>query len=233
MANNNLKIQQLPFEVLQQIFIFSSNPAFASVSRLFHYIANSQTSVKTQWLLNKFNHDCPKALYRGLKWRFFNKNILYQLDSFYYQSKCKRGETLDKVIPYKGRPIPQWFFSVPDPNNVYYELVKILLDRGASPNEPDGYPIIKSAQLGRLKMAELLLSFGAKADIKDNMALTVASKSNDFDMVKLLLNNEDVKADSNALKVAVEKKNWKMAEFLMSKGASPTPEVVEAFEKNK
>ncbi|GES86054.1 hypothetical protein GLOIN_2v1508861 [Rhizophagus clarus] len=190
MANNNLNIQQLPFEVLQQIFIFSSNPAFASVSRLFHYIANSQTSVKTQWLLHKFNHDCSKALYRGLKWRFFNKNILYQLDSIYYQTKCKKdekGETSDKdkvisdkdkvipdkdkIIPYKDRPIPQWFFSVSDPNNVYYELVKILLDRGASPNEPDGYPIIKSAQLGRLKMAELLISFDAKADIKDNMAL--------------------------------------------------------------
>ncbi|RIA99255.1 hypothetical protein C1645_747729 [Glomus cerebriforme] len=232
MSHNKFNIQQLPLEVLQQIFIFSCNPAFASVSRLFHYIANSQTSVKTQWLLHKFNHDCPKALYRGLKWRFFNKNILSQLDLIYYQSKVKIGETSDGVIPYKDRPIPLWFFSVSDPNDIYYELVKILLNRGASPNEPDGYPIIKSAQLGRLKMAKLLISFGAKADTKDNMALIVASKSNDFEMVKLLLDS-DVKADSNALKVAVEKKHWKMAEFLMSKGAIPTQEVVEAFEKNK
>jgi len=234
MTHNKFNIQQLPFEVLQQIFIFSSNPAFASVSRLFHYIANSQTSVKTQWLLHKFNNDCPKALYRGLKWRFFNKNILNQLDSIYYQSKLKAGETsdkADKVIPYKERAIPQWFFNVSDPNDTYYELVKILLERGASPNEPDGYPIIKSAQLGRLEMARLLLSFEAKADIKDNMALIVTAKSNNFEMVNLLL--EKVKPDSNALKVAVEKKNWKMAELLMTNGATPTPDVVEAFEKNK
>ncbi|GBC08318.1 hypothetical protein RclHR1_08020001 [Rhizophagus clarus] len=205
LANDNLNIQQLPLKVLQQIFIFSSNPAFASVSRLFHYTANSQIDVK----LNGF-----------------------YIDSIYYQSKCKRGETSDGVIPYKDRLIPNYFFSVPDPNDVYYELVKILLNRGASPNEPDGYPIIKSAQLGRLKMVELLIFFGAKVEIKDNMTLILASKSNDFDMVKLLLNN-NIRADSNALKAAVEKKNWRMAEFLMSKGAVPTPEVVRIFEENK
>ncbi|GET03533.1 hypothetical protein GLOIN_2v1508861 [Rhizophagus clarus] len=81
-------------------------------------------------------------------------------------------------------------------------------------------------------MVELLIFFGAKVEIKDNMTLILASKSNDFDMVKLLLNN-NIRADSNALKAAVEKKNWRMAEFLMSKGAVPTPEVVRIFEENK
>ena len=118
MEDSKFNIQQLPFEVLQQIFIFSCNPAFASVSRLFHYIANSQTSVKTQWLLHKFNHDCPKALYRGLKWKFFNKDILLELDSIY----CQKSKSSDKVIPYKDRLISQWFFNVSDPNDKYYEI---------------------------------------------------------------------------------------------------------------
>ena len=52
-------------------------------------------------------------------------------------------------------------------------------------------------------------------------------------LVGLRLLEKGVKPDSNALKVAVEKKHWKMAELLMNNGATPTPDVVEAFEKNK
>jgi len=192
--------------------------------------------VKTQWLLHKFNYDYPKALYRGLKWRFFNKTILYQLDSIYYQSKLKKGEPCSdeviQVIPCRDRAIPQWFFSVPDPNDTHFDMVKILLERGASPNESDGYPIIKSAQLGRLKMARLLLSFNANPGIKDNMALKLTAKKNNFEMVNLLI-ERGAKPDSETLKIVVERKHWKMAELLMLHGASPTAEVLAAFEKNK
>lgn len=236
MSHNKFNIQHLPYEVLQQIFILSGNPTFAFVSRLFHNIATSQTSVKTQWLLHKFNYDYTKALYRGLKWRFFNKTILNQLDSFYYLSKLKRGENSSdeviQVIPCKDRTIPQWFFSVPDPKGTYYELVKILLERGASPNESDGYPIIKSAQLGRIKMARLLLTFNAKPGIKDNMALKVSAKESDFDMVNLLI-ERGAKPDSDTLRIAVERKHWNMAQLLIKHGATPSPDVVAAFEKNK
>ncbi|CAI2177273.1 1389_t:CDS:1 [Funneliformis geosporum] len=236
LSHNKFNIQHLPYEVLQQIFILSSNPNFAFVSRLFHNIATSQTSVKTQWLLHKFNYDCTKALYRGLKWRFFNKTILNQLDSIYYQSKLKKGENSSdeviQVIPCKDRAIPQWFFSIPDPKGTYYEMVKILLERGASPNESDGYPIIKSAQLGRLKMAKLLLSFNANPGIKDNMALKVTAKDANIEMVNLLI-KRGAKPDSDTLRIAVERKHWHMAELLVSHGAPATPEVVAAFEKNK
>ncbi|CAG8519023.1 7842_t:CDS:1 [Scutellospora calospora] len=206
-------IERLPLEVLQYIFVLSKNPDLALVSRTFHHVATSQTSVKTQWLMRRYNNDCERALSRGLKWKFFNKDVLNQLDLLY--SRLNGQNT----IPYASRPIPQWFFKEPDPKDKIYNLARILLlERGASPNESNGYPIIQSARLGKIKMVKLLIEAGAKVDIQDNMALSVSVRQNNIEMATLLLKH-GAKPAKPILKNAIEKDFTEMIQLLIDNGA--------------
>ncbi|CAG8500618.1 5286_t:CDS:1 [Acaulospora morrowiae] len=226
MSNEN--IQRLPLEVLQYIFILSGNPHFPRVSQNFYKAANSQTSVKTQWLLCKYKNDYKKAFFRGLKWKFFNKEILNQLDNLYQQQSIRDG-----VIPpppeilCEGRPIPQWFFG--DSNDRLLELTEILLKRKASPNESEGYPIVKSVQIGNIRMVKLLIHYGAKVDIRDNLALSVGVGKGNLEMVKLLLDH-GAQPSSKTLKYAVEKGFGEIFELLKCYGAIEDLSVVNAFE---
>ncbi|CAG8663471.1 13198_t:CDS:1 [Cetraspora pellucida] len=216
-------IERLPFEVLQYIFVLAKNPDLALVSRTFHHVSTSQTSVKTQWLMRRYNNDCERALSRGLKWKFFNKDVLNQLDLLYSRLNGQN------VIPYANRPIPQWFFKEPDPTGRIYNLAKILLlERGASPNESNGYPIIQSARLGKIEMVKLLIEAGAKVDIQDNMALSVSVRQNNIEMVRLLLKH-GAKPAKTILKNAIEKNYIEIAQLLMEYGAEQDVGTVNAF----
>ncbi|CAG8532092.1 11589_t:CDS:1 [Diversispora eburnea] len=242
MSQYDLNIQRLPLEVLQHIFILSSNPSFPLVSRNFHKAANSQASVKTQWLLHYFQGKCKSALQGGLKWRFFNKEILNQLDNIYYQQNLKIYEKMvgsyitkvipqpEKIIPYENRIIPQRFFSSPDPDGRLIELTKILLDRGASPNEPQGYPIAKSVQRGNIKMAKLLIQYKAKIDAAENLALKLCVARNNLEMAKLLLDN-GARAEDSFLATAVKKGFWEMKKLLKDYGATENAETINAFQR--
>lgn len=235
MSQYDLNIQRLPLEVLQYIFILSSNPNFPLVSRNFHKAANSQASVKTQWLLYNFRGDCKKALYRGLKWRFFNKEILYQLDNFYHQQQQLQGrkkglppDKIERIIPYENRPIPQRFFNSSDPDGRLLELTKILLDRKASPNDPQGYPIIKSSQMGNIKMVKLLIRYKVRVDAEDNLALKISVERNNLEMTKLLLDN-GAKAKDSLLEVAAKRGLIDMYDLLKDYGATETVDTIIAF----
>ncbi|CAG8750976.1 35693_t:CDS:1 [Gigaspora margarita] len=216
-------IERLPFEVLQYIFVLAKNPDLALVSRTFHHVATSQTSVKTQWLMKRYNNDCERALSRGLKWKFFNKDVLNQLDLIYSRLNGQN------FIPYENRPIPQWFFKEPDPTGRIYNLAKILLlERHASPNESNGYPIIQSARLGRIEMVKLLIEAGAKVDIQDNMALAVSVRQNNIEMVKLLLKH-GAKPVKSILKNAIEKGFTEMVQLLLENGAEVDASIPSSF----
>ncbi|RHZ46569.1 hypothetical protein Glove_613g15 [Diversispora epigaea] len=241
MSQYDLNIQRLPLEVLQHIFILSSNPSFPLVSRNFYKAANSQASVKTQWLLHNFQGKCKNALQGGLKWRFFNKEILNQLDNLYYQQNLRKYEKIilfenrtlslpEKIIPYENRTIPQRFFSSPDPDGRLLELTKILLDRRASPNEPQGYPIAKSAQRGNIKMAKLLIHYKAKVDAAENLALKLSINHNNLEMAKLLLDN-GARAEDSFLVIAVRKGLWEMKQLLKDYGATENVETINAFQR--
>ncbi|CAG8529646.1 9547_t:CDS:2 [Acaulospora colombiana] len=232
MSTNAINIQLLPLEVLQYIFILSGNPHFPLVSQNFYKAANSQTSVKTQWLLCKFEGDCKKALHRGIKWKFFNKEILNQLDNLYHQQNpgCD-------VIPCENRSLPQWFFR--KENDQMLELTKIFLDRKVSPDMMNGYPIVQSARIGNIKMAKLLIHYGAKVEM---LALYVSVDRGNLEMVTLLLKHGCVQPDSKALEIAADRRaknenldkkaadNFgKIFELLKNYGAVENLRVVNAF----
>ncbi|CAG8438643.1 8715_t:CDS:1 [Ambispora leptoticha] len=227
-----LTIEKLPVEVLQQIFIFSSNHNFCLVSRTFYQVVTTQSSVKTYWLLHKYNYNYKQVLNRGLKWKFFNKDILLQLDHLYYQSQQSNSELAKPAtfIPYNERPIPSRLLSKPDPDGKAYELVKILLERGASPDEPQGYPLMKSASLGRLDMARLLLSYKANGSIcvNDYSPMVISVGKNNFDMVKLLV-EYGVKPDEKSLEISVKMNLREITQFLLDHGAVPNRNVIAAI----
>ncbi|CAG8493743.1 3840_t:CDS:1 [Paraglomus brasilianum] len=208
--HNSISVEQLPAEVLQQIFILSSNHHFPLVSRTFYNAANCQTSIKTAWLLHKYEYRHVLAFHRGLRRRFFNKDILFQLDAS-YQSELKATGELPKPLPFLKRPIPQHLFRAPDQK--YYELVKILLKRGGSPIAHNNYPIIKSAQLGCLDMVELLLQYDAKPDVKGNLALTFAVIGKNIKIVKRLI-DAGAPVDDNCMKIAEKNNHPEMISLL-------------------
>ncbi|CAG8453455.1 997_t:CDS:1 [Paraglomus occultum] len=208
--HNSTSIEQLPAEVLQQIFILSGNHHFPLVSWTFYNAANCQTSVKTAWLLHKYEYNHELAFYRGLRRRFFNKDILFQLDAS-YQLELKANGEQPKPLSFSKRPIPQSLFQVPDQKN--YELVKILLKRGGSSTDHNNYPIIKSAQLGCLDMVELLLQYKAKAAVKDNLALIYAVKGKNIKIVKRLI-EAGAPVDDDCMKTAERNNHPEMISLL-------------------
>ncbi|CAJ0873288.1 6315_t:CDS:2 [Entrophospora sp. SA101] len=237
--NSNKKnyLEHLPPEILQEIFILAGNPLLVLVSRMFYYdLSHSpQTNIiKTKWLLYKFDFDYKKSLYRGLRWKFFNKHILNQLDQMYSQSQSKlieKGVEIVKAIddninslilqesekkyndiigsigaqtlilpmlaPQTTSPIP----SSSTTDSEILELVEILLKRGASPNDPNSYPLTKSCQINNLDMVKLLLKYKADPTI---ISLQIAIKYNNEPLINLLIES-GIKIDNKLITFAESK----------------------------
>jgi hypothetical protein len=223
-TSRRITIEQLPLEILQEIFVLSENPDFAHTSRTFRTAASSRSSVKAQWLVNKYSGNYQFALRRGLRYRFFNKEILAQLDAMFYQSQLRqKKQDPQRVIPYERKSIQPRLFKTSDPDSACYELVKALLQRNASPDEPNGYPIVKSAQLGRLDMVKLLLEYRANAKTQGTLALMSCARRGHIEIAKLLLENE-VMPDALSLRIAHQRKDWAMVKLLSDYGATPDDE---------
>ncbi|CAO3634492.1 unnamed protein product [Cunninghamella echinulata] len=125
------------------------------------------------------------------------------------------------ALSYEKKKIPPYLFHNPNQQQSHFELIRLLLQRGASPNKPKGYPIIKSAQLGRKDLIELLIQHGADPSIRNNMALRACVARNNKELTLYFLDELHVKPDSETLKVAVQKELWDMVQLLMDHGAVP------------
>ncbi|KAL1924090.1 uncharacterized protein VTP21DRAFT_7125 [Calcarisporiella thermophila] len=219
-------ITSLPFEVLSFIFILSENPQLPYTCRLLYQVA-SHEHVRLEWLLQRYGPSPIKTFYKGVRWRFFNLKLLHYLDTRYQQENKTQ-----EVIPFKDRGIPRHFFSrigsdtESNKREAAEEMIRLLLDRGASPDKPSGYPLIKSAKLGRADLVKLLLDKGAQIDLRDNMALRVCALEPNWELVRLLI-DRGVKPDSLTLQVCVEKNMWDMVDLLIDHGAIPNMETLQ------
>ncbi|KAI8137485.1 hypothetical protein BJV82DRAFT_635054 [Fennellomyces sp. T-0311] len=196
-------INQLPFELLSEIFILSSNPKLAVVCPQLQHVSEN---TKIQWLLYRHDNDTVEALLEGLKFRFFNTSLLEKFDQYH-----------GSIIRLDKRMLPPQLFKYVD----RHELAIKLLNRGASPQKPRGYPIIKAAQIGSLHMVKTLVSFGADATAKNNMALRVCAARENRDMVLYFLKDLGIKPDSETLKHCVQNNMWDMVKLLVEHGAVP------------
>lgn len=202
----------LPFEIISSILILSMNPNLPIVCRtLFHQLYYCPEYVKLAFL--KMRHETLKSAFEhGVRFRFFNKHLLSSFD------RANGGP-----IPFTHKKLPARLFH-PTPAETLEErdaLISQLLERGASPDKPKGYPIIKSAQLGRLDMVKQLVQYGADPTLENNMALRVCASRNNKEMVSYFLDELKITPDSETLKACVKKNLWDMIHILVDHGAVP------------
>ncbi|KAI9363559.1 hypothetical protein BD770DRAFT_379882 [Pilaira anomala] len=204
---------KLPFEILSNIFILSSNPELAITSQFFfHQLYYSPDTVKIKFLQYKYGGTLDRTFEEAVKFPFFNLEMLHRLDMMH-----------GSQLSYKDHKIPARLF-LQDPMDTLSArdaIVLELLERGACPNRPKGYPLIKSAQLGRLDRVKILINFGADPTIRKNMALRVCAARNNKEMVLYFLDDLKVKPDSETLKACVQKNLWDMIQILVDHGAVP------------
>ncbi|KAI8377321.1 hypothetical protein BD560DRAFT_390770 [Blakeslea trispora] len=203
---------QLPYEILSSIFILSGNPQLPIACRFFYnHLYYAPNTTKLAFLLYRANKDPQKALEDGIKFAFFDMDLLTRFDR------------LIDTVSLKDKKIPARLF-LEEPKDTLQERDNIilgLLERGASPNRPKGFPLIKSAQLGRLDQVKRLINFGADPTIRNNMALRVCAARNNRVMVNYFLDELKVKPDSETLKACVQKNLWEMIQVLVDHGAVP------------
>ncbi|OBZ89326.1 hypothetical protein A0J61_02613 [Choanephora cucurbitarum] len=203
---------QLPFEILSNIFVLSCNPQLPVACRFFYnHLYYAPNTTKLAFLLYRAHQNPQQALEDGIKFAFFDMDLLTRFDR------------LIQNVSLKDKKIPARLF-LEEPKSTLEErdnIILALLERGASPNRPKGFPLIKSAQLGRLDQVKRLISFGADPAIRNNMALRVCAARNNREMVNYFLDELKVKPDSETLKACVQKNLWEMIQVLVDHGAVP------------
>jgi len=109
-----------------------------------------------------------------------------------------------------------------------YERVKKLIATGIGINVGQYTPLMYSAELGRVDIAELLIKSGAHIDAQDNTgktALTVSISYSQVSVAKLMINkkaniNIAEKWGATPLSIACSKGSFDIVELLLKKGAS-------------
>ena len=136
-------------------------------------------------------------------------------------------------------PIPKWngttllFFAVVENKP---DLVKFLLEKGAKTNIKDnqGYtPLFCSAlqqvnnteqqRTNSVKIAEMLLNYGADPNLGKEPPLITACLGNNFELIKLLIKygaDVNIKSYPNGTPLSCSVHSFQITEFLISKGAN-------------
>ncbi|KAF9142288.1 hypothetical protein BG015_000982 [Linnemannia schmuckeri] len=80
----------LPTELIINIFILSSNPALALTCRSLSYTLaplSKSKSTRTRFLLTRYRYNYVKAVIKGLRWAFFDTDLLNALDHIYSRDR--------------------------------------------------------------------------------------------------------------------------------------------------
>ena len=105
------------------------------------------------------------------------------------------------------------------------EVVKLLLAKGADPNQDEGSPLVKASLFDHVKIVELLLAKGADPNLKKGAALSYAARYGHVDIMQLLLEHgaKDNSEHVSLLSVASENGRVKAVELLLERGADSDP----------
>ncbi|KAI1314610.1 receptor accessory protein 4 [Mortierella claussenii] len=99
----------LPTEIISSIFTLSSNPALVFVCQeLNHILAPLSKSLATrvEFLLVRYRNNYVKAIVKGLRWSFFDLELLHVLDRIYYRERTRIREIAARkaLISYATTP---------------------------------------------------------------------------------------------------------------------------------
>ncbi|KAF9082050.1 hypothetical protein BGX23_000172 [Mortierella sp. AD031] len=85
----------LPTELILNIFILSSNPALVLTCRALNYTIaphSKSNSTRTSFLLGRYRNNYVKAVVKGLRWSFFDLDVLNALDQIYARDLSRIAE---------------------------------------------------------------------------------------------------------------------------------------------
>ncbi|KAG0242864.1 hypothetical protein BGX31_011454 [Mortierella sp. GBA43] len=93
MAQTSATFRSLPTEIITKIFILSSNPSLALICRELNHILAPLTrsiAIRTDFLLVRYRNNYVKAVAKGLRWAFFDLELLKALDRSYLKQIMTR-----------------------------------------------------------------------------------------------------------------------------------------------
>ncbi|KAF9962445.1 hypothetical protein BGZ72_004813 [Mortierella alpina] len=95
MPRPSASITTLPYELVIAIFTLSSNPSLALTCRELHHILaplSRSNSARINFLLIRYRHNYVKAVIKGLRWKFFDLELLTALDRLYSRETQRKSE---------------------------------------------------------------------------------------------------------------------------------------------
>ncbi|KAF9422896.1 hypothetical protein BGZ94_008461 [Podila epigama] len=89
----------LPSELITRIFTLSSNPALVLTCKELHRTLaplSKSISTRIEFLLTRYRQNYIKAVVKGLRWSFFDQELLHSLDRIYARERARNTESLAK-----------------------------------------------------------------------------------------------------------------------------------------
>jgi hypothetical protein len=200
--------------------------------RLYHIFESAPPSIKADYLLG-----CRLA--RPIQCCVVSYALRYPL--------CRTPDVLDAFLRRSGaRPpnatsivrLPRWLFRRLSPSGEEaLPLLRYLYERREPPIYPlpdshRGFPLACAVKAGAMPLVRFLLGQGASPRAEDALAVRLAIKRRDLDLVRLLIDSSNcssrkVEVNSDMLKLAVKVGARHIAEFLLNeKGCVPDLEVL-------
>ncbi|KAH9033443.1 hypothetical protein EDB84DRAFT_97822 [Lactarius hengduanensis] len=232
-------LSSLPVELLYDIQFYAVSDSLPIVGRRLHHIfMSAPATIKADYLM-------------GRRLAHPNKSCRSSIVSFALRYPlCRTPEVLDALLrrPAACPPkvtsvvvrLPRWLFRRLGPSGEdALPLLRYLYgrrDRDLSirpiPDSHHGFPLASAVKAGAIPLVRFLLAQGASPYSKDALAVRLAVKRHDLDLVRLLIDtsksfSEETGVGSDMLKFAVKFGAGDIAKYLMNeKGCVPDLETI-------
>ncbi|KAH9003082.1 hypothetical protein EDB86DRAFT_2894993 [Lactarius hatsudake] len=228
-------LSSLPVELLYEIQFYAVSDSLPIVGRRLHHIFTSApATIKADYIM-------------GRRLAHPNKSCRSSIVSFALRYPlCRTPEVLDALLrrPAARPPeetsvrLPRWLFLRLGPSGEEaLPLLRYLFGlRDQSirpiPDSHHGFPLASAVMAGAIPLVRFLLEQGASPYSKDAVAVRLAVKRHELDLVRLLIDTsksslEETGVGSDMLKFAVNVGAGDIAKYLMNeKGCVPDLEAI-------
>ncbi|KAH9068510.1 hypothetical protein EDB83DRAFT_2377059 [Lactarius deliciosus] len=230
-------LSSLPVELLYEIQFYAVSDSLPIVGRrLYHIFMSAPAIIKADYII-------------GRRLAHPNKSCRSSIVSFALRYPlCRTPEVLDALLrrPAACPPkvafvvvrLPRWLFRRLGPSGEEaLPLLRYLYGRRdlsfrPIPDSHHGFPLASAVKAGAIPLVRFLLEQGASPYSKDALAVRLAVKRHDLDLVRLLIDTSksslgETGVGSDMLKFAVKFGAGDIAKYLMNeKGCVPDLETI-------
>ncbi len=205
--------------------------------RLHHIFESAPATIKADYLIGRRlahpNKSCRSSIV-SFALRYPLCCTPEVLDAFLRRSAARLLNVTSIVVV----RLPRWLFRRLGPSGEEaLPLLRYLYERRdlsicPIPDSHHGFPLASAVKAGAMPLVRFLLEQGASPCSKDALAVRLAVKRRNLDLVRLLIDSSkgssrEVEVDSNMLKLAVKLGARDIAEYLMNEeGCVPDLETI-------